>query len=261
MIAFGILFLILLLIVITLVLRTIGQIGLVKGAWQADEGVKKLRFGELFSGSYPYFWRVVLFTVGLTILGWMIGILLFLPAILFTVLTLGCGLCCLIPFAIIIGWGVSIFINQVIVAIVGENLDVFEGVKRAWQVIRDNFGAYIVMGVILSITTLLITFLLALPLLAMLVPMIIGFIGSAAAESNTGLIAVSTITVTLLCLYIPAMILAGAVMEAYLGTAWTLVFRRLTGRQGEPADASMALPEENEILPEPEPGETGESQQ
>ncbi len=107
----------------------------------------------------------------------------------------------------------------------------------------------------------MITFLLALPLLAVLVPIILGFIGSAAAESNTGLITVSSITLLFFCLYIPALILANAILEAYIGTTWTLVFRRLTGRQGELAGEPMPLADENEILPEPEPGDSGALQQ
>ncbi|HEX2997822.1 MAG TPA: hypothetical protein VHP14_23570 [Anaerolineales bacterium] len=39
-------------------LGTIGRIGLIRGTWQIEGGVESLIFGELFSESMPYFWRI-----------------------------------------------------------------------------------------------------------------------------------------------------------------------------------------------------------
>ena len=39
-------------------LATIGRIGMIRGTQQSDAGINKLVFGELLSGSMPYFWRV-----------------------------------------------------------------------------------------------------------------------------------------------------------------------------------------------------------
>src|SRR3990172_5804178 len=46
------------LIVLAIFLSTIGRIGLIRGAQQVEGGAASLAFGELFSGSMPYFWRV-----------------------------------------------------------------------------------------------------------------------------------------------------------------------------------------------------------
>ena len=55
---------------LALFLGTIGKIGLIRGAFQADGGAEKLRFGELFRESMPFFWRVFLlsFLIGLAFL-------------------------------------------------------------------------------------------------------------------------------------------------------------------------------------------------
>jgi hypothetical protein len=43
---------------ITIFLSTIGKVGLIRGTFQAEGGSEKLVFGQLFSESMPYFWRV-----------------------------------------------------------------------------------------------------------------------------------------------------------------------------------------------------------
>ena len=44
-------------LIITTFLSTIGRIGLIRGAAQAEGGAENLVFGQLFSESMPYFWR------------------------------------------------------------------------------------------------------------------------------------------------------------------------------------------------------------
>src|SRR5688572_19117784 len=50
--------LVVLLLIVSIFLGTIGRIGLIRGTYQAEIGAERLNFGELFSESMPYFWRV-----------------------------------------------------------------------------------------------------------------------------------------------------------------------------------------------------------
>ena len=50
-------------------ITTVGQIGLVRGAYHAEMGVEKIKFGELFSESLRYFWRLI----GMGLLGLFAG--------------------------------------------------------------------------------------------------------------------------------------------------------------------------------------------
>ena len=81
------------LIVLAVFLGTIGRIGLIRGTYQAEQGAESLVFGELFSGSMPYFWRVF----GLSFLVGLAFLLVMLPLITFGVLTAGIGFACLLP--------------------------------------------------------------------------------------------------------------------------------------------------------------------
>jgi hypothetical protein len=109
--------LILVFVVLALFLGTIGRVGLIRGPYQAEQGAARLVFGELFSESMPYFWRVF----GLSFLIGLIFLLLFIPLVLFGVLTGGIGFACLLPlFCILIpvGFAVTVVIEQANAAIV-----------------------------------------------------------------------------------------------------------------------------------------------
>jgi ABC-type multidrug transport system fused ATPase/permease subunit len=49
---------VLLLALLVIFLATIGRIGMIRGTQQANAGIDRLVFGELLSGSMPFFWRV-----------------------------------------------------------------------------------------------------------------------------------------------------------------------------------------------------------
>lgn len=226
-IGIGALLLILIIALVSLFIRTIGQIGLVRGVWLADEGAERLGFMELLRESFPYFWRVLLFTVLLTAVGWVIGFLLILPLFAFVILTLGLGLCCLIPLAILIGWAVSILVKQTVVVIVGEDVGVFEGLRRAWELIKNNPGAYAVMALILFGIGLVIGIILVVPVFLIFLPLMGGVVTSIANETFSGLAVGGGISLVLMCIYIPISIVLSSALQAYLGTAWTLTYRRL----------------------------------
>ena len=71
----------LLLIVLAYLLGTIGRIGLMRGTRKADGGAERLGFGELWSESLPFFWRVF----GLSFLLGLAFLVILLPLILFGV--------------------------------------------------------------------------------------------------------------------------------------------------------------------------------
>jgi hypothetical protein len=239
--------------IIGLVVGTFGRTGLVRGAWLADEGVSRLSFGQLWNESRPYFWRVLGLVLLLMVLGWVAAIILIIPLILVTIFTLGCGLILIIPLAIIISWLISVWLELTIVAIVGENLSIQDGVRRAWEIIRTNLGPTIVVSLIIFIASLILGLLIGLPFLAIVLPVIAGVFSQTEAGLVTGLIVAGVI----LLLYLPIAILLFGVMQAYVGTVWTLFFRRLSGRMSvgaiervEPAGPSGAAvyeaPETNE---------------
>jgi hypothetical protein len=226
--------------VIALVVGTFGRIGLVRGAWLADAGEENLTFGSLWSQSSLFFWRVLLLNLLLMVVGLIIGALVVALAIF----TFGIGVCLCLPFLIVIGWLINVWTQQTIVGIVGENMGVTEAIGAAWTLITKNIGPYVVMALILFIGGAIIGLIISLPMLLIVVPIMIGGF----SQSNTGVTAGLLISGVIFLIYLPFLIVLGGILQSYLGTAWTLVYRRLTGR-GPAAGVPAPVPVSPSDLP------------
>jgi hypothetical protein len=226
---------VLFLVVLVIFLSTIGRVGMIRGTVQADRGADRLAFGELFSGSLPYFWRVF----GLNLI---VG-LAFALAVIIVVVPLAIsiiGLVCLIPLICLlvpIGWFVSVLTEQANIAIVTENLSLMDGLKRGYEVLRANLGPMIVMWLILVLGVSLVGgLIIGIPIALIVGPAVIGAFSGNETALGGGLL------VSGLCLvaYLPVMIVANGILQSFIRSAWTLTYLRLTGKR--PAVEVIAQP-------------------
>ncbi|MEA3351888.1 MAG: hypothetical protein U9Q82_14845 [Chloroflexota bacterium] len=227
----GVIFVILLIWLIMLALSTIGRMGLIQGTIQADGDADRLSFGELFSTVKPFFWRIL----GLNLL---MGLAIFSLVTLFlifgaiaSVLTFGIGLFCLIPLICLLvplSWLANVVIQQANTAVIVEDLNILDGIDRGWNVFRENMGDFIIMALILGIGGAILGFIIALPLILIIIPAAIGAAIGTATE--TSLAIGSSLIVGGLCFvgYVPVLILLSGVLQAYVQSAWTLTYLRLT---------------------------------
>jgi hypothetical protein len=246
MIIVGALVLLLIVILISIFLGTIGEIGTIKGTLKADQDLETpLKFGQLFRESLPYFWRV--FLLGLlvffgVILAIVVGALI---AILFTALTLGLFLIVLIPLLCLLlpaGIALGILVEQAIIAIVAEDLGVIDGLKRGWEVVKTNPGPMAVMWLILNLGVRGIGgFILSLPAIAALVPLILMFVKGQDFSTSQLWIA----SVVCFAVYLPFLIFFSGILNSFYQSGWTLTFRDLT----KPVASLPEAPVES--LPEP----------
>ena len=216
---------ILLIIILAIFLGTIGRIGMIRGTVQADQGEARLSFGELFRGSLPYFWRVFLLNL-------LVGLAFAIIVIFFTIILAVSiiGIPCLIPFFCLlapIAVAVGVVVEQASIAIVVENLDILNGLRRGWDVVRQNLGAIIAMAVILIVGGMIAGWIIGLPVIAILAPALIGAFSGAQRVMQGGLVLAG------LCLvfYIPVAIVLYGILQGYIRSAWTLTYLRLTRPQ------------------------------
>ena len=213
---------ILLMVVISIFLGTIGRIGLIKGSYEAEMGAEKLALGELFSTSMPYFWRVF----GLSFLIGLAFFVLILPLVLIGVLSAGVGFLCLLPLICIlipVSWAVGVIVEQSNRAIVLENLSLVDGVKRGWEISKSNIGPLIVMGLILFGITFVLGIIIALPIFIVVFPTIFAFV-MGEGQSFTPLY----LAVACICLYAPISWVLNGILTTFTQSAWTLTYLRLT---------------------------------
>lgn len=215
---------VLVLAVLVIFISTIGRIGLIHGTVLADRGAEKLSFGELFTGSLAYFWRVFFLNliVGLFII--LAVVIIVVPLAISVV-----GIACLIPLICLfvpISWFITIVLSQANVAIVVENLGILEGLRRGWEVVRADIGIYFLMSIILLIGIAGIAgFIIALPIIIIITPLIIRGMASGFQTALR-----SQLLLTLLCFagYLPVLIVLSGILHGYIESAWTLTFMRLT---------------------------------
>ena len=223
-------------------LGTMGRIGLIRGAAQADGGAEQLTFGQLWRESLPYFWRMV----GLSLLVAIpVFLLVFVPLaagmyFLFsaaagdsstplTVLSmlpflLGC-MCLLIP----VMWVIQIIIRQSENAIALEDLGIMPALSRGWEVFKANLGPIFLMSIILAVIGFMAGIVIAIPILAVVFPAIFAFaLGN--AESWTPLIVAGAC----ILIYIPVSWVANGILATYSQSAWTLTYLRLTAKPETP---------------------------
>jgi len=230
--------LLLLIWAVTIFLSTIGRIGLIRGTYDVERGAEMLIFGQLFSESMPYFWRmlgislivavpflilVAALLAGLVAFGisastgsdaGTVGLIGMVP------LFIGC-ICLLIPVLFVIG----MIIRQAENAIVLEDLRVLPALSRGWDVFRANLGPVILMAIILAVLGLFIGFVIAIPVFIIVFPSVIAF----AASEGQNWTPMILMTVGL-CIYAPILLVLSGIMNAYMESAWTLTYMRLTAK-------------------------------
>lgn len=238
--------------VVALFLGTIGRVGLIRGAAQADGGTERLVFGQLFSESMPYFWRmfglslIIALPVLILVAILVVGMLAFLVPVAVTnggetprfgflaiiPIFAGC-MCLLVPFLLVAG----LIIRQAENAIVLEDLRVFPALSRGWEVFRKGLGPILLMAIILWVISIVAGLIIALPIIAVAVPAALAFvIGEGRQWGSIALLGVC------LCIYIPVSMVLNGILTSYTQSAWTLTFRRLTG-SNPPTPAPVMEPE------------------
>ncbi len=204
---------------IAIFLGTVGTIGLVRGTLQAETGAEKLVFADLFSNSMPYFWRVL----GLNVLAFLALLILFpIIGVPLGICTCGLGFLALFLF-------IPVFLELANISIVVENRGVFDALGRSWQMIRDHFGPVLVMALILNVGVSFVAgFIIGLPLLLVLGPVIAGVITQSTTGSNAAI--PGGVIVAGLCFlaYLPVLLILSGILRSFLTSSWTLAFTRLT---------------------------------
>ena len=246
--------------IVIVFLSTIGKIGLIRGTFQADGGAESLIFGQLFSESMPYFWRMfglsvvmalpVLFLFGTFVAGMIVfaisasggnnaswlGFAAMIPFFI------GC-MCLFIPVMFVIG----MIFRQAERAVVIEDMPLMPALSRGWDVFRTNLGPIIVMAIILGIIGFIAGMIIAIPVFLVVFPTVFAFI-LGQGETYAPLIFMGIC----LCIYIPVALVFQGILISYMESAWTLTYMRLTG--GKPSDNSPIEPEDNNrtvIAPRP----------
>ncbi|MCC6300654.1 MAG: hypothetical protein IT314_15300 [Anaerolineales bacterium] len=234
--------------IVSVFLGVIGKVGLIRGTAQVDGGAEKLNFGELFSGSVPYFWRIfglslilalpvflLAMTIGIVVVGGLIvsegnesGIVAMAAMLPFL---FGC-LCLLVPVMFVVG----MIFRQAENAIVLEDLSVIPSISRGWEVFKANLGPIILMAIILGVIGFIVGLIITIPIFVIVFPAMLAF-ALGEGQNLTPLYLMGAC----LCIFIPVAWVLQGVIISYVESAWTLTYMRLT----KPMDNAPIVVEAN----------------
>ncbi len=208
------------------VLSVYGRVTIIKGTLLADSGSSTYS-GLLAREGYAYFWR----GLGLNIL---LGLVLFVVlgtlvfgGVIFSTLTLGIGALCFIPLiCLLIPLSIlyTVYIQMANVALVSEDLGVFDAMGRGWEAMQGNWGNIILMAIILMIGGGILSFIIAFPLVFAFAPFFLGLISENQDLMGSGF----TISAICLVIGIPLIILLNGILRTFIEGAWTLTYQELT---------------------------------
>jgi hypothetical protein len=221
-------------------LGVIGRVGLIKGAGKADAGAESMSFGELWTESLPYFWRmfglnllvglpffllVVILIAGLALAGFSavgggmsnVGTSVMIVGMLGAFVA---AMCIISLLSMIVG----MIVEQAQNAIVLEDLGILESPGRGWNVFKSGILSIIVMAIILGVIGWIVGLVIALPLIAIAVPTVIGIAATGAKNFVVPLLIAGGCCV----LYFPVLLVLSGILESYTQSVWTLTYRRLT---------------------------------
>jgi hypothetical protein len=215
------------------ILSIIGRGGLIGGI-NVAETRGSVAFGEAWGIGTKYFITVLLIGLAVAILSVLLGIGSVLAAATVCLAPLAC-----IGFLLIAVLSVFTYLAQI--AAVTENLSVGDAFTRAWQIVKANIGAIVVLGLILAVVNGVVGFLVALPLGLIAAPVLLSVVG--AANNNTA-VATSGVAIAGLCLvaWIPVLIIVRGIVETWITSAWVLAYRRLSGQSPAPMSPMAAPP-------------------
>ena len=218
----------------------VGTAGLVRGVVHAENGAETIRFGELFSESLKYFWRLF----GAALIIFLPFVIFFVALIIILAVSAGSSnesmiggvlillivalCCCLFPVGIFL----NLYFVQVIRAIAVEELGVFASLSRGWQVLTKNILGLILVGIIIFIGSAILGILISLPAILIVVPLMFTLMDGNITSWQPFILA----GVFLLC-YSPIAWFLNGVLITYTESVWTLVYLRVT----QPKEENMPI--------------------
>jgi hypothetical protein len=239
----GIICVLFLISLVVYILSLFGRGGLIGGARLADAN-GHITFGEAWALGRRYAWRLFIVDLPAVVLGILIVLIILIPVIgLITISGASVGdtprnsmaggllalLACVVPLICIIGLaglvlGILIFFARF--AVVLEDLAPMAAFRRSWEIIKTNFVSILILGVILVVAGGVFGFIIALPLVLAVLPVVAGFVGTAVTQQAVSLAAGGVFALVCCAIYVPVLIFLRGVFETWATSAWTLAYQQ-----------------------------------
>lgn len=228
---------------ISMTLSAFAMSAVTAGIVRAERGADRLTMAELIESGRQFFLRIlgVMAVIGLTVgLAFFIFFLLMIALIL---VTMGIASICMQPIMLLLS-PLSFLLMAVTesaqAAVVTENMNVMDAIKRGWNVVKENIWKYLILVLIVyfgsSILMSLIMFPMMLPMMA--APLFVG----AASPDEFSPTAIAAVFACFICLFFPVIAILQSAIGMFMKSSLCITYLRLTAPQ---TAASAAVPPGN----------------
>ncbi len=213
-------------------ISVVAQLVTTYGVLKVEQGAEKLSFGELFSESLPYFWRLL----GLYFIffgSWTLLIFAFMAInILGSAVTFGLASICFIPFFFLlipialVGFSVMELAQA---AIIADDMKTTDAISHGWKLFRANWLSVVVLMVILYFAFSILSSLIIFP---MMFPMMLFPLGmDSQGNFNNFMILFFFILFPIMGI---VMFIVQGILMAFFQTAWAVAYLRLSDNANTP---------------------------
>ena len=237
-----------LVLVFSIGLTVYQSVGLIRGIYKAEvEAPQRLTVQDIFKEVPPRFWKMVGFYLLLYLLILLVVGVLVIPFALIMANSdsemvssfLGIGLICLM-FPLLLGLG--LISNQMMIALIVDDLTIGDAVRKGWDVVRKNFGTYLVISLIVIAIGIGFLIIVSIPYFGILFAYLGNMFAShtlvpgAFARQTPWFITLASIVVALLGLFVSIFS-----MSVYVLTYLKLTDRPGTGHEEPPAIEEIGM--------------------
>lgn len=215
----------------SIILGTAGSASLTLGIFRIEQGEGSTLFVDLVRDGLPYFWRAlgVVLIIQLTV-GAVFSIF-FLAVFLLTIVTLGFASICLQPVMLLstpLSFLVIALMDGALTEVITGDLNAWESVKRAFEVVRAHIWKFIILTMIVYFGVSILSGFLAFPAM---IPVVVAPLLLESGMNMSGQM-VLLILAVFLSIFLPLMLLLSGVTGTFMTSALELAYLRLAQKNG-----------------------------
>ncbi|MBK7318790.1 hypothetical protein [Candidatus Villigracilis affinis] len=202
------------------------------GVIRVDRGEENIIFMDLLRDALPFYGRSLGLILSIQLTIGMVFTVIFMFIGLISVVTMGIGAICAQPIILLLtplSMLLMAFMEAAQTALIAENLNVLDSLKRALQVVREHVWKYVIISLIAYLGTSIVTSFISIPLTLPAVFIAMSTESMSLSDSQTGM----AVMFSMLCCFFPLIFALSGVTQAFIKVTLGLTYLRLARPAGE----------------------------
>jgi hypothetical protein len=221
------------------VLQVLSRSAVTLGIYRVEAESQAISFMGLLRDGFQYFWRILgtILLIGLGLAAFFL--IFFACAAVLAAVTMGIAMLCIQPLFLLMApaiWLVMALMEQAEAAVIADGMNVTDAIQRGYQLIRSNFGSYVLLTLVLYFGLGILTSLIFVPFMIPMFLFMMRNMEAGAPDFNNIMRMQAIFGVVIL----PVITLVQSFVLTYMKSALTVTYLRLTRSPSESQPALQA---------------------